>query len=89
MIQEKPVCLAATTTEFADHLRAMFDAQKETSSHLLSDLRRLVLKRSSVALAAEQKEITRRLRQIERAIHFYRSAETEIEVLISNFGDRR
>ena len=89
MTQQQPACLASTPgLQVGEHLKSLLDAQRQATAHLLGDLRYLVLQRSNVVLATEAKDIERRVRQIERALEFYRRAETRVEILMARFRRR-
>jgi hypothetical protein len=90
MNREVPTCLASTPAMKAatEHVKKVLDSQRQTTTHLLEDLRYLILKDSDLIMNRRANEIERRLRQIERALEFYRSAEARIEILISHLGGR-
>jgi hypothetical protein len=90
MNREAPTCLASTPAMKAatEHVKNVLDSQRQTTAHLLADLRYLLLKDSDLIFKHRTNDIERRLRQIERALEFYRSAEARIEILISHLEGR-
>jgi hypothetical protein len=88
MSHEIPACLASKPGQInaAEHVKSLLDVQRQTTLHLLADLRYLLLKQSHVALNSQLRDIYRRLRQVDLALEFYRRAETRIETLISHLG---
>lgn len=90
MNREVPTCLASTPLlkPAAEHVKSLLDTQRQTTTHILDDLRYLLLKESDLIFKRQSSEIERRLRQLERALEFYRRAEARIEILISHLGGR-
>jgi hypothetical protein len=90
MKREVPTCLVSTPAmkAAAEHVKNVLDSQRQTTTHLLEDLRYLLLKDSDLIFKHRTNDIERRLRQIERALEFYRSAEARIEILISHLEGR-
>lgn len=87
MQQEKSAYPASTNgPQVGEHLKSLLDKQREITAELLADLRRLVVRRSTVALKPEYREIQRRLNQVEKALEFYRRAEATVEILMAHFG---
>ena len=71
------------------HIQDCHDEQLRANEHVFHHLRQIIMKASDLPYGHGQKEIARKLRELEKAFELCKQAEAKIQILITALGGGR